>query len=309
MAELSTPALRNIVKNFCPETVLYSEMLSAGSIVSGAPHNKPLVELQKTDDGIIYQIAGSDAAVMGNAAHILSDSACSGIDINMGCSAPLILKAGWGASLIKNPLTAAHIVRECRKKTDKKLTVKIRSGYESYDEPLFIQFIRMLESEGIDGITIHPRWAKLSFKRTADWKVITLAKTILSIPVTGNGDITVPEKAVQMADETRCDNIMIAREAVKSPWIFKSVQNLYNQVISDTKIDILDAAVRVLTDIKLLLPEQLHTSRGHRFCQYYSKNFRYGHELFSLIRKGGSIDYMTNCFREYIARNPDERYL
>lgn len=306
MAETTTPALRHTVKEFCPETVLFSEMLSAGAIAAGAPHNEPLVLRRHFDDPLIYQIVGSEPAVMARACAILSNSGCYGVDINMGCPNHDIMKKGQGAYLLTDAPRARSIVQACRKACTSRLSVKMRTGYEESNEEQFISFIKMLEAEGVDFITVHPRYAKLSFRRKADWRLVSVAKQHVAVPIIGNGDIDTPQGAVEKMKEFGCDGVMIGREAVKSPWIFKRAADYLNTGSADCTIDIHHVFISVLKRIRDYLPERLHKSRSHRFAVYYCNNARYGHELFTKIRREESIGPIIDIVNDYYGRNPGE---
>ena len=306
MAETSTPALRHVIKEFYPDTVLFSEMLSAGAIAARAPNNEPLIEKHDFDKPFIYQIVGANPAVMADACEVLAEKGCYAIDINMGCPNHDIVKKGHGAKLLTDPPKARDVVRACRRATATKLSVKMRSGYDDNDERHFVDFISMLESEGIDFITIHPRFARLGFRRTADWRMIELSKKHVSIPIIGNGDIDSPESAVNRLRETGCDGIMIGREAVRSPWIFKLTGDLLGGISKSIEIDMRTLFIKVLTLIKEYLPERLHKSRGHRFSAYFANNARYGHDLFTKIRNESSIEGMQRVVADYYLRNVHE---
>ncbi len=306
MAETSTPALRHIIKDLCPRTILYSEMLSAGAIAAGAPHNEPLVTMRDFDHPLIYQIVGGDPSVMADACTILSETGCYGVDINMGCPNHEIVKKGQGAKLLTDIDKARVIVRSCRDATRARLSVKMRSGYDNYHQQKFLDFISMLEDEGVDFIALHPRYAKLGFRRTADWRLIALAKSRLSIPVIGNGDIDTPGSALTKMNETGCDGIMIGREAVKSPWIFSLIDDLMNGGTSSHDVDICSILLKTLGYMQEYLPERLHQSRSHRFCAYFTRNVRYGHELFTNIRREKTIEPIKRIVEDYFSRNPEE---
>ena len=306
MAELSTPALRRTVKKFDGSTALYSEMLSAGAIVSGASHNGPLVTRHGLDDPFIYQIAGNSPEVMAEACRILSRSGPFGMDINMGCPAPDIVKRGFGAKLLTDPALAREIVRACRNATDARLSVKLRTGYEKNDREEILSFIRGLVDEGVDFITVHPRYAKLSFTRSADWSLVKYIKENVPVPVIGNGDITDAPTALRRMEETGCDGIMIGREAVKSPWIFRLCA-IAMQGGGELTVDIENTFMKTLDYISLYLPPRLHKSRGHRFSLYFTKNLKYGHSLFSTIRGAAEIGEMKRAVEEYFSRNPHEK--
>jgi tRNA-dihydrouridine synthase len=242
---------------------------------------------------------GNSPEKMAAACRILSEKSCYSIDINMGCSAPDILKKNYGAKLLGDISLARSIVRECRKTCTTRLSVKMRSGYESSDEEYLKKFTAMLQDEGVDFITLHPRSAKLSFRRSADWKLISLLKENLKIPVIGNGDIVTPEIAVKRIAETGCDGIMIGREAVTTPWIFRLCAAIEHNMKDEIIIDLLDVWIKVLEDIRINMPLQLQKSRAHRFSFYFSKNTVFSHELFRKIRNAGTISGMVEIIKNY----------
>ncbi len=307
MAEITTPALRRVIRKFSKETVLYSEMLSAGALVSGASHNEPLLMKLPEDEPITWQIVGSDPGVMAEACARLSDRGCFSVDINMGCPVSDIVKKGQGARLLTEPEKAREIVRACRKACTTRLSVKMRSGFESSDPEALTPFFLMLQDEGVDRIALHPRYARLSYRRKADWSLVKLAAETVTIPVIGNGDITEPEECPKKLEQYGCTGIMIGREAAKRPWFFAMAGDRLRGVDREYSIDVEGIFVELLSGIRDLLPERLHKSRGHRISLYFSKNVTYSHVLFTAIRKEGSIDDMVRVVREYFERNPWQR--
>lgn len=307
MAEITTPALRRIIKEFCGEVVLFSEMLNAGSVVSGASHNEPLITRHEFDTPYIYQIVGNRPDLMSEAARILSDRDKCAININMGCAAPEIMKKGCGAGLLGDMDLAREIVRACRKSCDTELSVKMRCGYNSNDEALLLSFAKMLEHEGVDAIMLHPRHARLSFKRTADWRLVKLLKQHISIPVIGNGDIISPETAVSRQEMSGCNGIMIGRAAVQMPWIFRLCAYLLDREEGELTVDLQDVFTKVIDLIREYLPVNLHKSRFHRFCFYYTKNVTFSHTLFSSIRRTGDPEEIKTLVNDYFERNGGEK--
>lgn len=307
MAEITTPALRRCIRKFDKETILCSEMLSGAALARGSVHNEPLTMINEDDEPFVFQILGGDPAMMAEGCAILSEKKCSGIDINMGCSAPDIIKKFQGSRLLADMDLTREIVRRCRKAYNGTLSVKMRSGFEQSESKYLLDFALMLEGEGVDYITLHPRHGKLSFRRTADWSLVRLLKENINIPVVGNGDISSPEDVQRRFNETGCDGIMIGRNAVVSPWIFALSRKLMNQDRSGLEVDLPDIFKEVLLGIKKDLPEHLHKSRGHRFSFYFSKNFVFSHEIFKKIRNVDDIDLMIEIIDEYVTRNPGER--
>jgi tRNA-dihydrouridine synthase B len=168
MAEITTYALRKAIRQFDKNVILYTEMLSAGTLKNRLYLNETRIEKFNFDDPIIFQILGNDPFTMSEACKKLSDNTPFAIDINMGCSAPEILKKKQGSFLLKNISSTAEIVRACRKATDTRLSVKMRIGVDNFNEEYLYEFINMLVTECVDFITIHGRISKLSFKRSAN---------------------------------------------------------------------------------------------------------------------------------------------
>lgn len=309
MAELSTPALRKIIKRFCGNVVLFSEMLASGAINAKAPHNEPLIKRYDFDTPFFYQLVGNSPSIMANAAVILQEYGCDGININMACSAPHILNTGSGASLLCDIKRAQEIVRTCRKVVNSLLTIKMRAGYYDINVEYIKQFICMLHDEGVDAVIIHPRAAKWNFARKACWNIIEEIVAVAKIPVIGNGDITEPTLALQRLRQTQCDGIMIGRSAIQKPWIFALCDAILHQQQLSLSLDIDDIWIEVLENIKEMLPQRLHKSRAHRFSAYYQKNCIFGHSLFSEIRKHNTIDEIVLLIKQYFARNSNEKVL
>ncbi|HOP62544.1 MAG TPA: tRNA-dihydrouridine synthase family protein [Spirochaetota bacterium] len=307
MAEITTPPFRKCVRSFDPETVLYSEMLSAAAVRVGAMHNVPLMTKNDNDEPFVYQLLGGDPGIMADACVILQESGCSGIDINMGCSAPDIIRKFQGSRILSDIKAASELVKRCRSACSCSLSVKMRSGFEESDEKYLLEFAGMLEGEGVDYITLHPRHGKLSFRRNADWSLVKMLKESLSIPVAGNGDILTPEDAGRCLETSGCDAVMIGRGGVASPWIFSLSRSLVEKGWYSLEVDLLKPYTEVMSGIEETLPDNLHKSRGHRFSFYYMKNFTFSHELMKKIRNLDRIEFMVETLEEYLSRNPNER--
>ena len=306
MTEITTPALRRIVKDFSRQVILCSEMISAGALVSNSGYNRAINVKYDFDDPYIYQIVGSKPAIMAAACSMLSETGCFAIDINMGCSAPDIVKRGAGAKLLTNIDQAREIVKRCRGATTCNLSVKIRTGFEENHRARLIDMVTMLEDEGVDFISVHPRYAKLAFRRLADWRLISLIKRHVSIPIIGNGDIDSPQKALSRLKDTP-EGVMIGREAVRSPWVFQLCNALLHRENRVVSIDHLEVYTRALDYITLYHPPEFHKSRAHRFSFYYAQNTTYAHNLFKAIRNAKTIDEMKKIVEDYYKRNTHER--
>ena len=218
MAELSHRALRELIEGFGGCDEYYTEMISAPALLAGGPFEKWYLDAGPCPQKAVYQLVGADSASIVKAAALLDRLECAGIDINMGCSAPLIRKTGAGVAWMASTDKAGGLVKELKKTVKRRLSVKIRSGLTDNFEYL-VQFCRRLEAEGVDLITLHPRTAAEKFKRRAKWGYIAALRQELHIPVAGNGDIANAEELIAR-DSSVCDAVMVGRAAVRQPWIF-----------------------------------------------------------------------------------------
>lgn len=202
--------------------LLYTEMVSAKAVLY---HNKNTEQLLRTDESehpIGVQIFGSDPEIMADIGAQISEHDFDFVDVNMGCPVPKIVNNQEGSALMKNPELAAKIIRTMTNKIKKPVTVKFRSGFTEETRNA-VEFAKRLEDAGVSAIAVHGRTREQYYSGKADWDIIRQVKEAVRIPVIGNGDITNPEEAKQMLEQTGCDGIMIGRAARGNPWIFKQV--------------------------------------------------------------------------------------
>jgi tRNA-dihydrouridine synthase len=52
------------------------------------------------------------------------------------------------------------------------------------------------------------------------------------MPIIGNGNVSSYQEAERMMEETGCDAVMIARAAIRNPWIFNEFTSSHDQILS-----------------------------------------------------------------------------
>lgn len=171
------------------------------------------------------QIFGNEPSVMRDAAQYLEEQGFSVIDINMGCPMKKVVKTGAGAALMQNPHLAISIVSAVRGGISIPLTVKIRSGWDEQSLN-YLEVGTAIADAGADALCLHPRTREQMFHGTAEWAHIRNLKKVITIPLIGNGDVTIPEDALRMFTETGCDLVMVGRGIVGNPWLLQQANRM-----------------------------------------------------------------------------------
>jgi tRNA-dihydrouridine synthase len=143
------------------------------------------------------------------------------VDINMGCPVRKVCKVGGGSAMMTELEKTARLVRGMVEAVKIPVTAKMRLGWD--DENLTApELARTLEDVGVAAIFVHGRTREQGFGGRVNLAGIrAVVQAVKKIPVIGNGDVTTPQAAKLMFDETGCAGVSIGRGAFYDPWIFK----------------------------------------------------------------------------------------
>ncbi|GBE14455.1 MAG TPA: tRNA dihydrouridine synthase DusB [Proteobacteria bacterium] len=204
--------------------LVFTEMISARAMRFGSRRTKEMGLFHPDERPVAAQIFGREPEEMAFAAQYMVEAGAAIIDINMGCPVKKILKSGSGVQLMREPDRAGAIAGAVVARVDVPVTAKIRLGW-SATEANYTSIARILESEGLSAITLHPRTRVQGYSGKAQWKHIAFLKETVAIPVIGSGDVQTGEDAVAMFQTTGCDAVMIGRGAFGRPWIFGEIKS------------------------------------------------------------------------------------
>jgi tRNA-dihydrouridine synthase len=301
MAELSHRAFRELLEDFGGCDCYFSEMISAGALLAGGPFEKWYIDAGPKPEKVVFQLVGADIEQISGASAVLDTLECAGIDINMGCSAPLIRKTGAGAAWMASIDRAGELISRVRPAVKRRLSVKLRIGFQD-DFEYLVRFCRRLEAEGTDIITLHPRLVTEKFKRLARWEYVGRLKQELKIPVAGNGDIADAAQIVQRAAGP-CDAVMVGRAAVRHPWIFAEARGIEAADSGSTKTrpipNIEETGVRFLELLAQYQPPEFHFSRAIRFFGFFCDNLKWGNYLKTQINREKTLSGIEQVWRKY----------
>lgn len=195
-------------------------------------HIKSLAKVYVADElaptPLAAQIMGSDPYLMAEMAQELAQKKAPRIDVNCGCPSNTVTGRGAGSSLLKDPNLLHEVAKAVVQAVDIPVTIKMRSGYE--DTSLFEENILAAQESGVRYITLHPRTKVDGYGPKARWDLIARAKSLLKIPLIGNGDILTVSDAITMLRTTGCDGLMIGRGSIINPFIFHQIRAHYASV-------------------------------------------------------------------------------
>ncbi|MGN0256418.1 MAG: tRNA dihydrouridine synthase, partial [Chordicoccus sp.] len=170
------------------------EMVSANAVKYGNKKTFDLIHIDPSEHPISMQLFGPDPDTMVLAAKALDEVPYDILDVNMGCPMPKIVNNGEGSALMKNPETAAAIIRELvhfqsgkSRPADAKqsgtgasfgprpVTVKIRAGFDR-SHLNAVELAERLAEAGAAAIAVHGRTREQYYTGQADWDVIRRVK-------------------------------------------------------------------------------------------------------------------------------------
>jgi tRNA-dihydrouridine synthase B len=171
---------------------------------------------------IAVQIAGSDPAMLADAARHNVALGAEIIDINMGCPAKKVCNVLAGSALLEDEALVARILEAVVRAVDVPVTLKIRTGPRP-ERRNAVRIARLAQAAGVQMLAIHGRTRACGFAGQAEHATIAEVKAQLRIPVVANGDIETPEEAQRVLQATGADGIMLGRAAQGRPWLFRQV--------------------------------------------------------------------------------------
>ncbi|HFC53263.1 MAG TPA: tRNA dihydrouridine synthase DusB [Gammaproteobacteria bacterium] len=201
-----------------------SEMVTANSLLWGSRKTLNRTNHEGEQEPRVVQIAGSDPALLAEAARYNADRGAQIIDINLGCPARKVCNVMAGSALLKDEALVGRIFDAVVAAVEVPVTAKIRTGWDTSNRN-GVHIARIAQSAGIQALAVHGRTRACGFRGSAEYDTIAAIKESVAIPVIANGDITTPQKARQVLERTGADAVMIGRAAQGNPWIFREINH------------------------------------------------------------------------------------
>jgi nifR3 family TIM-barrel protein len=197
-----------------------TDLVNARSLLEHRAKALKLIETCAADQPLAVQLFGSKPDEMRAAAALLESLGVAAVDINMGCPVRKVCRVGGGSAMMTELAATARLVQGMVEAVRIPVTAKMRLGWD--DEHLTApDLARALADAGVAAVFVHGRTRAQGFGGAVNLAGIrAVVEAVPRIPVIGNGDVTTPEAAKKMLDETGCAGVSIGRGAFYNPWIF-----------------------------------------------------------------------------------------
>ncbi len=298
MAGVTDRAFREICKEF-GASLLTSEMVSAKGLIYDSEKTIDLIKHSNFEKPFSIQLFGSTPEDLAKATQLVQKYNPDIIDINMGCPAPKIVNNGSGSALMKNPKLCGEIVRAVVKESSVPVTVKIRAGWDE-NFTTAVDTAKYCEDGGAMAITVHGRTRKQMYSGKVDLEIIKKVKEAVKISVIGNGDVNSFEDAQNMINYTNCDMVAIGRGALGNPWIFKEINEWFdnNNIIEkpdlSEKVEIMKYHIKKMCDYK---GENRGIKEARKHISWYLKGIKGAAELRSRAYNLNNMDEFEDMCR------------
>jgi tRNA-dihydrouridine synthase B len=288
-----------------------SEMVSSNALLWGSDKTRRRIDHAGEPAPVSVQIAGADPALMAAAARFNVDNGAQIIDINMGCPAKKVCNVMAGSALLQDEPLVGRILDAVVSAVDVPVTLKIRTGWDPAQRN-GLTVAAIAESAGISALSVHGRTRACGYRGEAEHDTTRVIKAAVSIPVIANGDITTPERAVQVLRHTGADAVMIGRAAQGRPWIFREISHYMQtgeHLPEPAPAEIGRILAGHLQNLYAFYGEYTGVRMARKHIAWYSKRQRDGNRFRSHINKIESATAQLATVRDYFSQLSERQEL
>ncbi|MCU0770960.1 MAG: tRNA dihydrouridine synthase DusB [Verrucomicrobia bacterium] len=216
---------RRVVRELGGVGLCTTDLVNARSLIERRPKALKLIESHPVDRPLAGQLFGSVPEEMRDATQMLEAMGVDSVDINMGCPVKKVCKVGGGSAMMADLDKTAALVAGMVQGVRIPVTAKMRLGWDDANITA-PDLARALEDVGVAAIFVHGRTREQGFSGRVNLAGIrAVVEAVKRIPVIGNGDVTSPEAARVMINDSGCAGVSIGRGAFYDPWIFKRTRH------------------------------------------------------------------------------------
>lgn len=278
----------------------YTEMLSGKSLLREDRERSPYLRRSAAEPRLFFQLMLSENDPVALIVERLHPLQPDGLDLNLGCHAPMIRRVDAGSRLFENERALRTVLAGLRRAWSGWFSVKIRLGSQQAGwEKRFEDRLKLIADAGVDVVVVHPRFFEDKFKRRARHEYLPWIASRTPLPVVANGDIRGP-KTIQNHPECfeHVKGVMVGRMAVVQPWFFAAWG-------APVTVDYRAVWERMFHAIQQDFPPEQAIGRAKAFTHYYARNFRFGHRLAVAVQNAPTLNAVGEAAAKFFDRNPE----
>ncbi len=221
MQDVTDLAFMGVIHRRGDPDIYYTEYFRVHRDSRPERHILRSIDENPTGRPVVAQMIGVDIPSLVRTAHALQKRAVAGIDLNLGCPAPIVCSKNAGGGLLRNPAQIDGILGALRSEIGCAFTVKTRVGFDSPAE--FDRLLDVFVGHEIDALTVHGRTVREMYRTAVHLDRIKSAVAKMPCPVFANGNVLSVRLARETSSITNAAGLMIGRGAIRNPWIFRQI--------------------------------------------------------------------------------------
>jgi tRNA-dihydrouridine synthase B len=245
---------------------------------------------------VVAQMIGNDVQSLVRSAQELEQHGAAGIDLNLGCPAPVVYRKCAGGGLLRELARVDEILAALRETVKTRLTVKTRVGFA--DEEGFDELLGVLARHRLDLVTVHGRTVLQRYRPGVRYDLIRRAVEVLPCPVVANGDVFSPGDAVRVLDVTGVWGLMLGRGVIRNPWLFSQIKMRLKgeQVLLPTGREVMGYVRALYEEVCAGGAEMSRVHKMKRYLNYLGQGLPGGDAfLYAMRRAGGEKELFAVC--------------
>jgi tRNA-dihydrouridine synthase C len=175
---------------------------------------------------VMAQMIGEEVPALVRTARELQQLPVAGIDLNLGCPAPVVCRKDAGGGLLRHPGRIDRILGSLREAVSTRFTVKCRLGFETAAE--FERLLAVFLRHDLNGLTIHARTVRDGYRTAVQPAWVARAVAAMPCAVIANGNVVDVPTGAAWVERTGAAGLMIGRGAIRHPWIFSQLRAHWN---------------------------------------------------------------------------------
>jgi tRNA-dihydrouridine synthase B len=200
-----------------------------------------------------------------------------GLQLNLSCPSPNIIKIGQGSALIKRSKKVASLINELLKQEKFKISIKTRLGLnesEVKERRIFklLDEIEKIKDPNFSQVTVHFKHAKQRSNDSYDYSMLKEISEY-NIPLVINGGIKCYKDynniVKNIPKRKNIIGLMIGREALKNPDCFVEISNMLNKTLFSVrtfeKINLEFKNLRLMHS-----PREIYLNKIIELCPWYN---------------------------------------